>query len=100
MEFGGFWIGLAGLGSNYKSEQIWICFMYLIMGEAAPGGILFSWQMRNVQEARPNHVNIVQGFAHIGLVKASHMVKSKGNKVGLSTWSSQLRGTLRYLKLP
>ena len=66
-------------------------------GEAAPGGILFSWQMTDVQEAKPNHVNIVQGFAHIELVRASHVVTSKGKRWGyrprLLYWGA-LQGTI------
>ncbi|CAN0504081.1 unnamed protein product, partial [Rangifer tarandus platyrhynchus] len=39
--------------------------------------------MTDVQEAKPNHVNIVQASAHIELVKASHMVRSKGKRGGI-----------------
>lgn len=79
--------------------------MYLIMGEPAPWGILFSWQIRGTTQPGPDKANTSQAFAYTSLVKARHMAKPKAKGVcvlvgggggGVYLLLSVLGGTSRY----
>lgn len=87
--FAGLWVcWLAGdwllrdrLGFNSKSDLNLPLVPH--SGRSSSQDILFSWQISGAQEAGPNHVMTSKVFALILLAQASHMAKSKANRMGI-----------------